>query len=52
MSSWRSPVTQAVYSSRQPAACTPPTSAPIDDPAMATMSKPRSTMTWSAPMWA
>ena len=42
----------SVYASSLPAAATPPTSAPIDVPAIVTISKPRSASTSSAPMWA
>ncbi len=51
-SRWLRPRAHSVYSSSLPAAVTPPTSAPIDVPAIATISKPRSRSTSMAPMWA
>ncbi len=42
----------AVYSSSTPAAYRPPTRAPIDEPAMATTSCPRASISAMAPMWA
>lgn len=43
---------QVLYSSSLPAACSPPTSAPIEDPAVPTMSCPRSLSSLITPMWA
>ena len=49
---WVSELTHSAYSSSRPAACSPPTSAPIDVPATPTISQPCSSRTWITPMWA
>ena len=51
-SRWRRPRTHSAYGSSVPAACSPPTRAPMDEPAMLTISKPRSSSTSITPMWA
>ena len=51
-SRWVSEPTHSAYGASLPAACSPPTSAPMDVPATATISQPCSSSAWITPMWA